>query len=109
VEICKEDAISMDENGPTIYTEKCLYCGQCIRVCPTGSLKEGKSGYRIQVGGKLGRHPRLATELPLIYDVDDVLIMIDKCLDHYQKHCRKGERFGEILQIEGFDGLKNDL
>ena len=42
---------------------------------------EEKSGYRIQVGGKLGRHPRLATELPLVYDLADLPRMIDKCVD----------------------------
>jgi dissimilatory sulfite reductase (desulfoviridin) alpha/beta subunit len=109
VEVCKEDAISVDERGPIIDRDKCLYCGQCIRVCPTETLKEGESGYRIQVGGKLGRHPRLATELPSLFDRDALMQMIDRCLDHYQKHCRRGERFGEILQRDGLDDLKNDL
>jgi hypothetical protein len=29
-------------------------------------------------------------------------------LDHYQRHCKKGERFGEILERTGMDGLMVD-
>jgi hypothetical protein len=33
--------------------------------------------------------------------------MVDCCLDHYQKHCAEGERFGEILERTGREGLTN--
>jgi dissimilatory sulfite reductase (desulfoviridin) alpha/beta subunit len=62
---------------------------------------EGKKGYRILVGGKLGRHPRLGEELPLIYDPEETLLMLDRCLDVYQQGCQRGERFGDILEREG--------
>ena len=98
VEACKENAISIKNDVPLVDDSKCLYCGQCIRVCPIGSLKEAQKGYRILVGGKLGRHPGLGTEMPGIHESKDALQMIDLCLDHYQRHCRKGERLGEILE-----------
>ncbi|MBW1900033.1 MAG: 4Fe-4S binding protein [Deltaproteobacteria bacterium] len=98
VEACKENAISIKDDVPVVDDTKCLYCGQCIPVCPTGSLKAAQKGYRILIGGKLGRHPRLATELPGIYQPGEALAVIDRCLDHYQHHCLKGERFGEILE-----------
>jgi dissimilatory sulfite reductase (desulfoviridin) alpha/beta subunit len=98
VEVCRENAISLKNDAPFVDDEKCLYCGQCIQLCPTGTLKEAESGYRIFVGGKLGRHPRLATELPGIYQPEDALVIVDRCVDHYQHHCLKGERFGEILE-----------
>jgi len=53
------------------------------------------------IGGKLGRHPRLAEELGGIHDREAALKIINLCLDSYQKHCRKGERFGEILERIG--------
>ena len=53
------------------------------------------------VGGKLGRHPRLAVEIPGIHSPEEVLNIVDRCLAHYQNHCRKGERFGEILERTG--------
>jgi len=98
VEACKENAISIKGDVPVLDDSTCLYCGQCIRVCPTGSLKEAKKGYRILVGGKLGRHPRLGTELPGIHELDEVPLIVEQCLNHYQNHCLKGERFGAILE-----------
>ncbi len=98
VEVCRENAISLENDVPFVDDEKCLYCGQCVGICPTGTLKEGAKGFRILVGGKLGRHPRLGTELPGVYKLEDALKVVDRCLDHYQHHCLRGERFGEILE-----------
>jgi anaerobic sulfite reductase subunit C len=103
VEVCKEEAIWLKEGFPKIDRSKCLSCGQCIKACPTRTLQQGESGYRILVGGKLGRHPRLARELPGIYNPTEVLATVDRCLDHYQRHCLQGERFGEILERAGLD------
>ena len=103
VESCREEAISLKDEGPSIDPEKCLLCGQCIEACPTGTLMRGKEWYLILVGGKLGRHPRLAQELPGIHGPDEVLNMIDHILDIYQRNCLKGERLGEIVEREGFD------
>jgi anaerobic sulfite reductase subunit C len=101
VETCKENAVMIKDGRPSLDASRCLTCGQCVRVCPTGALSEGKKGYRILVGGKLGRHPRLGEELPLIYDPDEALRMLDRCLDLYQRCCQSGERLGEILEREG--------
>jgi len=106
IEICGEDALSLNESGPVLDKNKCLYCGQCVNICPSGSLKKEMSGYRIQIGGKLGRHPRLATELPLVFNPEEAIMIIDKCLDFYQDNCRKGERLGEILSKKGIKELE---
>lgn len=98
VKVCRENAISLKNDAPFVDDEKCLYCGQCIQLCPTGTLREAESGYRILVGGKLGRRPKLATELPGIYQPEEAMVIVDRCVDHYQHHCLKGERFGEILE-----------
>jgi dissimilatory sulfite reductase (desulfoviridin) alpha/beta subunit len=71
-------------------------------VCPTGSLKEGKKGYRVQLGGKLGRHPQLAKELPGIYEEDKVMEIVKDCLRFYKDKSKNGERFGQILTPANF-------
>jgi anaerobic sulfite reductase subunit C len=101
VDSCKENAVMIKDGRPFLDDSRCLTCGECVRVCPTGTLSEGKKGYRVLVGGKLGRHPRLGEELPLIYDPDEALRMLDRCLDLYQQCCQSGERLGEILEREG--------
>ena len=105
VAVCREGAISLTGQAPRVDPRKCLSCGQCIPACTTGTLQAAVSGYRILVGGKLGRHPRLGRELPEIYSQEEALKAIDRCLDHYQRYCLSGERFGEILERTGVDGI----
>lgn len=101
--ICREEAINIVENagGPHIDEDRCLGCGQCIHVCPSGTLKEERKGYRVLLGGKLGRHPQLGRELPGIYSGEQVLEVVERCVDHYLKHNVAGERFGEVIEREG--------
>jgi dissimilatory sulfite reductase (desulfoviridin) alpha/beta subunit len=105
VQVCRENAIALTEDGPVIHEDRCLSCGQCLAVCPTGTLEDGAKGYRVLVGGKLGRHPQLGKELCGLYAKDDALRVIDRCVDHFQAHCRAGERFGEIIERTGVEGI----
>ncbi len=107
VDACKENAIRLadDPVAPHIDMQCCLACGQCMLVCSTGTLVAGIVGYRVQLGGKLGRHPQLARELPGLYDQDAVLDIIRACLDLYKSKSQRGERFGEILQMTDVDAL----
>ncbi|HID98179.1 MAG TPA: 4Fe-4S dicluster domain-containing protein [Thermodesulfobacteriaceae bacterium] len=106
---CAEDAVSFPDISrsavPVIDRAGCLQCGQCATVCPTGTIIHGKRGYRILVGGKLGRHPRLGMELPEIYSSSDVLDIVERCIDHFMLHNRQGERFGDILARTGMNFL----
>jgi len=106
VESCREDAIFLaDGCCPVIDFDKCLGCGHCLRVCPTGTLAEAVRGYRIQVGGKLGRHPQLGRELPGIFPADQALAVLKRCLDLYLAHFQGKGRFGDIVNRVGCDGL----
>jgi hypothetical protein len=67
-------------------------------VCPTGTLAAGDRGYRVLLAGKLGRHPRLAEELPGIYQEDEVVSILEGCLGYYRKRSKHGERFADIYQ-----------
>ncbi len=104
-EACPEGAISFTGNRPGVDKGKCLACGKCSKVCPTGTLQEGQKGYRLLLGGKLGRHPRLATELPGLVAPEDLPGIIEHILDYYLRHCRQGERLGEILERAGWEEM----
>jgi dissimilatory sulfite reductase (desulfoviridin) alpha/beta subunit len=98
-EICQEGAISLPPSGgaPDISHLSCVACGQCAAACPTGTIIAAPGGYRVLLGGKLGRHPQLGRELPDIHASGEVLEVFGRCLHHYLRNNRSGERFGEIL------------
>jgi len=107
VAACREDAICLSDtaDSPGIDDRRCLNCGQCIRACPTGTIAAGTQGYRVLLGGKLGRHPQLGRELPGIYREDQVLAIVGDCLRFYKKNSRHGERFGQLIQPSDFKTL----
>jgi anaerobic sulfite reductase subunit C len=110
IEVCREEAIQLSEDvvTPAIALDQCVRCGKCLAACASGTLVEGGKGYRVQVGGKLGRHPQLAKELEGICREEEVLVMVDRCLDLYLQHNRSGERFGEILNRVGLESLSGE-
>jgi len=83
--------------SPIIDFSLCVACGQCIAVCPTGTLAVNKQGYRILLGGKLGRHPMLASELPGIFTEEETLAIVARCITYYKAHSRNGERFADLM------------
>ncbi|MBW2490818.1 MAG: 4Fe-4S dicluster domain-containing protein [Deltaproteobacteria bacterium] len=105
VEACIETCITLDneKNIPEIDQERCMKCGKCIHVCPTGTIATKRKGFRIQLGGKLGRHPKLAIELDGICSESDVLQLVKDCIDYYKKHSKHGERFAEIFDLLDFN------
>jgi anaerobic sulfite reductase subunit C len=107
METCREAAIEIDADqpAPVVDMRRCLGCGACIPVCPTGTLAAEATGYRIQLGGKLGRHPQLARELPGIYDEAGILEIIAACIDLYKARSRRGERLGQLLTDADFEAL----
>ena len=100
VEACRENAIRIKdaETGPVVDHSKCLGCGKCMSACPTGTLRVAKKGWRILVGGKLGRHPQLGTELPGIFTTDEALVIIEIFLGFYLQNNIEGERLGEVIE-----------
>ncbi len=99
VEACPEAAVELGDPSPIVDGTRCIACGKCVAACPTETLVAGQTGYRVQLGGKLGRHPRLATELPGIYDADSVIRIVRDCIDFYKTRSRDGKRFAELLSV----------
>ncbi len=108
VEVCEEEAITLKDYGPVIDEEKCVGCGACIRICPEQAITESFKGYKIYLGGKLGRHPRLATFLTYAKG-KEVIEIFKKVLEFYKKHNVKGERLGAIIEKMGFEKVKEEL
>lgn len=104
---CREGAATLDESMtvPAIDHEKCLSCDHCVKACPTGTLRSEAAGYRVLLGGRLGRRPRLALEIPGIKSEARVLEIVSACIDFYKSRSRKGKRFSHILGNEEFQAF----
>lgn len=96
---CGEEAIAEKpgEDRVEIDSSRCLACGRCIRACPFGVLEEERSGYRVLLGGRLGRHPRLGREVSGLHTAGEVLELVERCVDHIIRHSKGGERFGILI------------
>ncbi len=108
-EVCQEKAIILHENAVEIREDKCLYCGHCIEACPTGAIQKEKEGFRILVGGKLGRHPQLGLELPGIFANEDAIKTFKKIALFYKDNCVNGERLGVIVAQKGHDFIIDEF
>jgi dissimilatory sulfite reductase (desulfoviridin) alpha/beta subunit len=104
VDSCREKAVALNDEMsiPEIDYKLCLACGKCIEVCPTDTISVDQKGFKVLLGGKLGRHPQLAKELPGIYSEDEVLDIIKDCIIFYKSHSRKGKRFAEVFTPAAF-------
>ncbi len=99
-ESCRENAVAVnaETRTPVIDLSRCLRCGKCVEGCPTGTILEKEKGFRIQLGGKLGRHPRLASEIPGLFSEDEVVEVVKKCIAFYKSRSKNGRRFSEIYE-----------
>lgn len=92
----------------TIQYNRCLHCGLCADVCPTGTIKKDEPRFRVMIGGKLGRHPRFADDLIEFADESEVLRALDVCIDAILTE-KKEKRFGTLVERLGIDEFKRRL
>jgi anaerobic sulfite reductase subunit C len=97
VSACTEDAVSLANDLPTFDLARCIGCGDCLRACPADALEPGPATYRLLLAGKLGRHPRLATDLLTTTDLEAVKDLLAAALDLLLREGRPGERLGALL------------
>ncbi len=107
--ICEEGAIKLTDEGPQLEESLCLKCAACVRACPTGALSLGSQGYRVLVGGKLGRHPRLASELVSFASPEEIPVLLQRILRVYKRYNQHGERLGTIIQRFGWEKIKAEI
>ena len=108
VETCREDAIIVENGNVTIDKEKCVHCGLCARVCPTGTIKAEKKKYRVMIGGKVGRHPRFALDLLLQADESAALKALDVCVDIILTS-KAEHRFRTLIEQQGIEEIKKRI
>lgn len=97
---CPEGACRVTEDPRPVIGAACINCRQCVRACPLGTLTSGVRGYRLLLGGRLGRHPNLARELAGIHSAAETLDMIERVLSWYTPRAGEG-RLGDLMTRAG--------
>ena len=105
--VCEEKALEITPQGPRIDQSLCLRCGACLKTCEFGALYPGRKGYRVLVGGKLGRHPQLARELLPLASEEEVLSLVKRIIAFYKAYNEKGEKLGAIINRLGWEKALN--
>ena len=107
VEACPDNCITLGKSAerPQIDLDACVHCRKCAAVCPTGTIVDSHKGFRILLGGKLGRHPQLARELPGVFTQEEVLDVVEYCITFYKQHSKNGKRFAHLFRTSDFEAL----
>lgn len=101
VKACRENAVSLTDEGIVLDTEKCTYCGRCVKACPTDAW-EGESGYIVSFGGLFGNKIyKGETILPIIKDKETLFRVSDAAIKFFEDNANPGERFRLTLQRVG--------
>ncbi|MFC1482682.1 4Fe-4S dicluster domain-containing protein [Candidatus Margulisiibacteriota bacterium] len=110
VTVCPTNAISKKGKKYILDKKKCIYCPICITLCPTNAWIEDKKGYSIFIGGTMGKIPRLGTRIKdFIQDKKELYQLTEKALKYYQKHGKKKERFGHMIDRIGVEKVKKEI
>lgn len=102
---CKVNAIEIVNKKAIINYEKCLSCGQCIKVCPFKAMKLEKKGIAVYIGGKFGRELRLGNRMDRLFKPDELEELAEKVINYYKNNANKGERLGNTINRLGFHGI----
>lgn len=103
VRSCLERAITLQSDGIVIDENRCLSCGDCLRVCPSGTLMAGEYGWTLRFGGRVGRHPRFAESAGQVQTDEDVVIWVSQAILQYIQDGYPEERLSHFLERQSFN------
>ncbi len=79
--MCPEKAIVVEDDKARIIWDKCNLCGACVGTCPSDLISEEWKGYKLFVGGKIGKHPKLGMELTEAKSPEEAVVIFRKIID----------------------------
>ncbi len=107
--MCPEKAIVVEDDKAKIIWDRCNLCGACVGACPTDLISEEWKGYKIFVGGKIGRHPKLGREFFDAKSPQEAIAIFRKIINWSKKNTNVGERFGDCLDRVGFEKFRKEI
>jgi len=106
---CEEKALTLIDDLPVRDTSKCIYCGNCIKVCPVDAFIVGNKGWLVRVGGKHGRHPIYAYEIAQFASDEECFSLIEKTMEWYQPNAEGRERIGATISRLGLSKYLDEV
>jgi len=106
---CQEGAMSLVAGLPETDSERCIGCADCVHACPTGALAVSEVHYRLLVGGKLGRHPRLADEWLTVHSMEACETALQCLLEILARERQPGQRITDALDATRLQMLRSEL
>ncbi len=94
---CEEKALTLVKDLPVRDKDRCIYCGDCIKVCPVDAMVEARKGWLVRAGGKHGKHPLVAYEIAQFASDEDCYSIIEKTMEWYQPNGAGRERIGATI------------
>ena len=94
---CPDAAITIDGGPPVFDATACQGCVRCRIACPASCINLSRPGVRVFLGGKLGRHPRLAQAVAEMIEPAEVIALLDHVVNEYVECAEPEERFSDYL------------
>ncbi len=94
---CEEKALTLVDNLPVRDISRCIYCGDCIKVCPLDAMVAVRKGWLVRVGGKHGRHPIYSYEIAQFVSDEECSLLIERTLEWYRSNGEGRERIGAVI------------
>ena len=80
---------------------------QCAETCIKDiGLVGMPKGWKVLVGGNGGSRPRLSQEIAKDISTDQMFELIDKIIEQYKKHAKRGQRLGAMIEKIGLEEFK---
>jgi dissimilatory sulfite reductase (desulfoviridin) alpha/beta subunit len=108
-EVCLDEAIVMNEQGPKIIMQHCKQCGACALECPEGAMVIDKKGYRVMVGGVGHRWHQIAKEVFKIGNEDQVIKALYNSIELLRKEAKSEEHLFHMIERYGLKPIYKDL
>ncbi len=109
VTACTDKALTMVDDLPVKDIGRCIYCGDCIKICPVDAMIAERKGWLARVGGKHGRHPMHAYEVAQFLSDEDCCSLIEKTIEWYRVNAEGRERIGGAISRLGLAGYLDEV
>ena len=110
VNVCPMKACKVEDGVLEIDPEVCNNCGRCVGHCPFDAIEEGKTGFKIYIGGRWGKKIAHGQPLGKIFtSEEEVLNTVEKAILFFREQGKTGERFADTIERLGFEYVEKEI